>query len=161
MKMRRTRTTIARATLATLLTVGLAATVTAAEGLQFKTELLGTNEVPSADPDGRGRAEVTIDVEGGTVCFDVSVKDTGTPNRAHIHVGAAGGNGGIVVPFFELVGQPGDALNDVLEDKGRAQGCVTADPVLLAQIAANPAGYYVNLHNARFPGGAVRGQLDD
>ena len=28
-------------------------------------------------------------------------------------------------------------------------------------IAANPAGYYVNLHNARFPGGAARGQLED
>ncbi len=37
---------------------------------------------------------------------------------------------------------------------------MTADPAVLAQIEANPSGYYVNLHNARFPGGAIRGQLD-
>jgi hypothetical protein len=30
---------------------------------------------------------------------------------------------------------------------------------LIGEIAANPSGYYVNLHNARFPGGAIRGQL--
>jgi hypothetical protein len=34
---------------------------------------------------------------------------------------------------------------------------VAAD--LLEAIAADPAGYYVNLHNPRFPGGAIRGQL--
>ena len=38
---------------------------------------------------------------------------------------------------------------------------MTADPALLAQIVANPAAYYVNLHNTRFPGGAVRCQLEE
>ena len=161
MRIRGTRAIFIRASLAAVLVIGLAATVSASQGLRFKTQLLGSNEVPSADPDGHGRARVTIDVAAGQVCFDIRVADTGTPNRAHIHTGTAGNNGGIVVPFFELVGAPTNPLNETLEDNGRAEGCVTAAPELLAQIAANPDAYYVNLHNARFPGGAVRGQLDD
>jgi hypothetical protein len=129
--------------------------------------LSGAQEVPPADPDGSGKAEVEIDVEAGQVCFDIkSLSDTGTPNRGHIHAGAAGVNGPIVVPFFELripPADPGapasDPRNDALED-GRLQDCVSADPAVLAQIVANPAGYYVNVHNARFPGGSLRCQLE-
>jgi hypothetical protein len=32
-------------------------------------------------------------------------------------------------------------------------------PSLFAEILANPPGYYFNIHNADFPGGAIRGQL--
>jgi hypothetical protein len=37
---------------------------------------------------------------------------------------------------------------------------VSGDPAVLSQIVANPAGYYVNVHNARFPGGSLRCQLE-
>ena len=129
--------------------------------------LSGAQEVPPADPDGSGKAVVMIDVEAGEVCFDIkSLSETGTPNRGHIHAGAAGVNGPIVVPFFELripPADPGapatDPRNDALES-GRLQDCVPGDPATLALIVANPAGYYVNVHNARFPGGSLRCQLE-
>jgi hypothetical protein len=126
---------------------------------RLRAELAGTNELPATDPDARGRAKVELDVVGGEVCFSVRFDATGTPNRGHIHVGDATQNGGIVVPLFELVGMPADARNDALEE-GRLEGCVPAAPALLQAIADNPGGYYVNLHNARFPGGAARGQLE-
>ena len=126
--------------------------------------LTGAQEVPvAADPDGSGKAKVHIDVAGGEVCFDVKLDDTGAPNRGHIHSGAAGVNGPIVVTFFELRvtdTQPAsDPRNDALED-GRLQDCVPGDPTILADIVAHPDLYYVNVHNARFPAGSMRCQLE-
>ena len=126
-------------------------------------DLSGANEVPPADPDGDGKADVEWEVNGDEVCFDVKFDDIGTPNRGHIHAGVAGVNGGIVVTFFELIGMPADPRNDEMEE-GRLEDCVVPDgPTRRCwqTIAANPANYYVNLHNARFPGGATRGQLED
>ena len=151
--------------------VGLLATGSVASAKQtavtLTARLSGAQEVPAADPDGSGKAFVMIDVEAGEVCFDIkSLSDVGTPNRGHIHEGVAGVNGGIVVPFFELripPADPGapatDPRNDALES-GRLQDCVPGDPAVLARIVANPAGFYVNVHNARFPGGALRCQLE-
>ncbi|HSL75864.1 MAG TPA: CHRD domain-containing protein, partial [Candidatus Limnocylindrales bacterium] len=141
------RSVIARAGLIAVLVVGLAATVSAAEGLRFKTDLLSTNELSAHDADGRGKATVRIDAAAGTVCFDLSFRDSGTPNRAHIHVGDASTAGGIVVPFFDIhtTDKVLDPRHDELESKGRTEGCVAADPALLETIASNPDGYYVNL----------------
>jgi len=36
---------------------------------------------------------------------------------------------------------------------------VTVDATVAAAILAHPKGYYVNVHTAAFPNGAVRGQL--
>ena len=37
--------------------------------------------------------------------------------------------------------------------------CVAVEPDTLKAIVAAPEGYYVNVHSAAFPKGAVRGQL--
>jgi hypothetical protein len=149
-----------------LLSTGSVATASQTT-VTLTARLSGAQEVPPADPDGSGKAEVHIDVAAGEVCFDIkSLADTQTPNRGHIHEGAAGINGPIVVPFFELripPAEPGapasDPRNDELES-GRLQDCVSADSAVLQRIVDNPAGYYVNVHNARFPGGSLRCQLE-
>ncbi|MET0273293.1 MAG: CHRD domain-containing protein [Phenylobacterium sp.] len=97
------------------------------------------------DADGSGTASVKID--GAEVCYDLSVKDIAPATMAHIHKGAAGANGPVVVPF-----KAPDA-------SGKVAACATANPDAVKDILANPAGYYVNVHNADFPGGAIRGQL--
>jgi hypothetical protein len=112
-------------------------------------DLRGSNEVPAADPDGRAVAVVRI--QGNQVTFALAWRGIAQPSAGHIHVGAAGANGAVVVPFF------GGA---VPANINAVTGSVTvADPAVLAAIVANPTGYYANLHNAEFPGGAVRGQL--
>lgn len=114
----------------------------------FAADLKGANEVPPADPDGSGFAIVRI--ADNQICFTTAWAAIAAPTAGHIHVGAAGVNGPIRVGFF------GTAIPVGLHT---ITGCLNADPAVLAGIVANPAGHYVNLHNAQFPGGAIRGQL--
>lgn len=126
-------------------TVGSGAAAVAA-AKPYLADLSGANEVPPADPDGRGTAAVTIDVATGEICVDMRVSNITTAVAAHIHRGAAGVNGPVVVPL-------------TAPNTTSAQ-CVTASPVpLAAEIAANPGGFYVNVHTADYPNGAIRGQL--
>jgi hypothetical protein len=118
-------------------------------------KLSGANEVAApggpavADPDGKGVALVRI--KGNRVSFSVSFSGIGAATLGHIHEGQAGANGAVKVPLF------GTALPATVT---AAAGAVTVDDATLAKsIRTNPAGFYVNLHSAQFPGGAVRGQL--
>lgn len=110
--------------------------------------LLGENEIPPADPDGRGAANVIIH-EGSQLCFGLSVTGIDSPVAAHVHRGTKHENGPVVVPLTP----PSSG------DPGASSGCVAAASELLAEILTKPADFYVNVHSAAFPGGAVRGQL--
>lgn len=66
---------------------------------------------------------------------------------AHIHEAPPGVAGPVVVPLAAPV-------------DGLVNGCVPVDLDLAADIVNNPMDYYVNVHNAPFPAGALRGQLE-
>jgi len=109
--------------------------------------LTGAAEVPSpGDADGTGTAILTADLISHTVCYTLVTENIDTPTAGHIHEGAAGASGDAVIPLF---GDSADA----------AEGCATFSSEIATAILANPAGYYVNIHNAEFPSGAIRGQL--
>lgn len=116
-------------------------------GRPLSTTLTGAAEVPGpGDPDGRGTATITLNQGQGKVCFEIAVSDIAAPTAAHIHEAPATGSGPVVVGLFMGAGS---ALS----------GCVSANRAEIAEIAATPSDYYVNVHNAEFPAGAVRGQL--
>ena len=146
--MRITRSALALLSLATLLLASLAfAGATMAGGRPFTTELLGANERPNpGDPDGSGSAWVSLNPGTGEVCYAYSVSNVAPLLAAHIHRATADVAGPVVIPL-----PPTSATG--------GSGCVTADRDLLIEILKNPAGYYVNVHNAKYPPGALRGQL--
>ena len=117
-------------------------------GKGFTAQMSGANETPAGDPDGTGTALVRLNLTEGLVCFHLTVANIDKPVAAHIHRGAAGVAGPVVVPFVAP-----DATS------GQSKGCVSADPALIQEIQSNPSGFYVNVHTGPFPGGAVRGQL--
>ncbi len=126
-------------------TVGTGAAA-AATAHPYIAQLTGANEFPTVgDPDGIGTAAVTINAVTGEVCVDLRVANITTATAAHIHTGAAGAAGAILVPLTAPT--PTSAT------------CATITPGEAAGIVANPAGFYVNVHNADFAGGAIRGQL--
>jgi hypothetical protein len=113
----------------------------------------GANEVNAAGGnagDLDGRAVEVLRIQGDQACFATRWANISAPVAHHIHVGAAGVNGAIQVPFF------GTAIPATIN---AIAGCVTADATLLQTIVAKPTGFYVNLHTADFPAGATRGQL--
>jgi hypothetical protein len=113
------------------------------------TQLTGAAEAPGpGDPDGRGQAVVRLDARAGTVCFKVTAKDVAGTTAGHIHEAPAGEAGPIRVGLFM------SASTDT-----KRRGCVDVDPAVVREILADPSDYYVNVHNAEFPGGALRGQL--
>ncbi len=127
-----------------LLAVGaVAAPSYAADGgRRFNVSLTGAAEVPGpGDPDASGTAMLRLNPDQGTVCYELgNAMGIDPESAAHIHEGAAGTNGGVVV-FL---------------DSG---GCAEANRATILEIFRNPANYYVNVHTAAFPGGAIRGQL--
>ncbi len=114
----------------------------------------GTNNAIVGDPNGRGEVYVFgIDGDPNTLCYVLLVDKIEPATAAHIHEGAAGTNGppvaNLAAPF------DGDAADCLTE--GETGKFPTGEKV--ADILANPADYYVNVHNATYPGGAIRGQL--
>jgi hypothetical protein len=115
--------------------------------VELFSSMTGKNEVPKGDADGRGG--VTATVWRGKVCVAMVVKLIDKPAAAHIHRGVAGKNGPVVVPLTApATGNP-----------GAASTCVAVPTKTANAILANPRGYYVNVHTAKFAGGAIRGQL--
>jgi CHRD domain len=97
---------------------------------------------------GSGTARLQLNPDQQTICSMIHVTGIALPaTAAHIHQGAAGINGPIVVHL--------PAPNAA----GVSTGCTHAPRTLIAAIMQQPAGYYVNVHNAPYPEGAVRGQL--
>ena len=106
------------------------------------------------DPNGRGEAYVFgIDGDPTTLCYVLTVAKIAPATAAHIHEAPAGVNGPIVVNLAAPA--DGDAADCVSESEGGA--FPTGETA--AEILSNPSGYYVNVHNGDYPGGAIRGQL--
>lgn len=116
-------------------------------GTGINVELSGAAEIPGpGDPDGRGFAEISIVGRFDRLCYELTVHDIELATAAHIHRGAAG-----------VAGPPVAALDAPAD--GESSGCMRLEAGLASEIERNPAGFYVNVHNAAFPAGAIRGQL--
>jgi hypothetical protein len=149
----RTKLAVGSAIAATALVWAAVASPASAKNTQLAGTMSGAQEVPGpGDPDGAGTAEIDVKTKPGKknakVCFALNWTSIDQAVAAHIHQGAAGADGPIVVPLFEsAAGLTG------------ATGCVKTKSKTAKQIAKSPAGFYVNVHTAAFPAGAIRGQL--
>jgi hypothetical protein len=127
--------------------------------VKFIITLTALNPVTGAvtgDPDGSGKAEFAFDTEQGTVCYELEVEGISEP------VEPAPGLGSAHIHSLPLGGIAVDLEADFEPDKSdefKASGCVEVDSALLQAIVEHPDQYYVNIHNAEFPGGALSGLL--
>ena len=118
-------------------------------GRPFSTQLTGTAEVPGpGDPDGSGTATITVNPGQEEVCWTIEAEGIQLPaTGAHIHEGAVGEAGDVVVPLT-----PPD-------ESGFSSGCAEVSREVALDILKNSENYYINVHTTDFPNGAIRGQL--
>ena len=128
-----------------------------------------TSSAMVGDPNGRGEFYVfqidsTAAVDNSRVlCYNLQVKRIGElelaplpgSRMAHIHKGKFGENGPVVA---NLAWPQNGQAADCLDARVRPAQFPMGDGVV-AEILANPGDFYVNVHNAEFRAGAVRGQL--
>lgn len=110
--------------------------------------LTGANEVPATASTGGGYAFGDAQPDGSFTGGALVSGLTGPVQMAHVHQGAAGTNGPVILPATSISTIGDQTFIDF-------QGTLTAD-----QQAALAAGeLYVNVHTDAFPDGEVRGQL--
>jgi hypothetical protein len=111
---------------------------------ELSAKLLGKTEVPKGSPTAHGIVNLDLKAAGGKVCWTFDIAGVRKPTAAHIHKASIGKAGPVVVPL-------GAAY--------KAKGCTKAPTKMIEAIEAHPNAYYVNVHNAQYPAGAIRGQL--
>jgi len=133
----------AKTAIAVAFALALGAGTAQAVIVNYTVGLLGTNEVSGGDLDSFGTALLTIDTDTNSISWNITVFNMDPLTVDHIHQGAAGVNGPVVIDFASsLIGGP------------------IIDPDV-ANVLANPAGFYVNVHSTTSPGGAMRGQVPE
>ncbi len=116
--------------------------------VKLKAAATGANEgAGNGSPTGSASGNFIVSVSRGTFCYNITSKGMIGTNGVHIHKGAVGADGPVVILMnFKRFNKPGNV-------------CVKASPAILSAIAMSPGAYYFNLHTPAFPAGAVRGQL--
>jgi len=96
---------------------------------------------------GSAAGKFVLDTKKNTLCYSVTTMGLIGVSEAHIHAGAMGVDGTDVVGLLPA------------KFNTKTATCVKVAAKVLGDIAMNPSMYYFNVHTAKFPDGAVRGQL--
>ena len=161
--------------LVTASALAIAATTVIAQGdgngsNHVKASLNGFQENPSIVTAGNGTLDLRIDAAAQTIAYELTYSDLegGPATAAHIHIASRGVNGGVSA-FLCGDGAPpcpgaGGTVSGVIAPGdviGPAAQGVEAG-ALDKLVEAIRAGHtYANVHNERWPGGEIRGQINN
>jgi hypothetical protein len=120
-------------------------TSAATEVQTLELVLTGDTEVPG--PGSAGTAEATLTYDGDELCVTGDTTDVGALIGGHVHAGLVGESGAIMID-----------LGIETDGDGPFEGCATVGAEG-GVVLVDPTSYYLNLHTAEFPEGAVRAQL--
>ena len=128
--------------LATVIVPGGAAV---AQVPQHTVTLTGAREAPGPG-DSNGRGQFSWSLDGQRLCYLLSATRIGPAAAAHIHRGGAG----VAGPVRIELRPPAPSAS---------AACVTVASGLATALREHPRRFYVNVHTAPFPNGAIRAQL--
>jgi hypothetical protein len=104
-------------------------------------------EALRGDRNGFGNSDFRLTLGSRKLCYLVETDDIAEPTAIHIHRGAYGTTGPIVLTL-----KP--------RHDGESRGCASMPQDMIAEFKVQPADFYVDIHNVEYPEGALRGQLE-
>ena len=153
-----------RATVLLAITALLALPAVALAAEEFTADLTADAEVPAPDvPDdyaGSGSARVTISDDESSVDYEIRYEGlTQPPLAGHIHYGAEGEAGGILLTLEHGDGPGGPVFVGTVTQAHFT--AVEGGPQTFAEAltAIRDGDTYINLHTEKNPAGEIRGQL--
>jgi CHRD domain len=112
----------------------------------YTVHMTGSQDVPKGSPKGKGTFRYQLVTNSSLLCYSIAWSGIDAPYADHVHQGARGMEGPVVIPLSTHA-------------PIAHSGCVKVKKSLLDTIKKNPSAYYVNVHTKKYPGGAIRGQL--
>jgi hypothetical protein len=146
----------------------------------YRTHLSGKEEVPVRETRAQGQAIFQISRDGASISYKLIVANIENVFQAHIHIGAVGANGPVVVWLYPSTAPVAGPLGAGRMNGVIAEGTITGadlvgmlagQPLSALIDAINAGNTYVNVHTndgvaptntgpGDFPGGEIRGQID-
>jgi len=110
--------------------------------------LTGSQEVPPVSTPGSGSATLTLDTDSNELSWDIIFSNlTASPTAAHFHAPAPiGSNAGVQIDIASISGLTSPLI-------GTATVTDTQESGILNGL------WYINIHTSTFPGGEIRGQV--
>jgi hypothetical protein len=126
----------------------------------YAAELRGATEVPPNASTAFGSAFVLLDLVNNNILWEVNANGIASPTASHIHRGALGTSGQIIINFATSAAQiTGGRTSGSTTIAAQQTANLTPADLTALGTASTANGYYVNVHSTAFPGGEIRGQL--
>lgn len=165
----------------TLLIAALATAGGGTSNFDAKEGLIGYQEVPAVSTSGGGSFTARLNSDGTAIDWTLSYGLEGAVQQSHIHFGQRAVNGGITVFLCTNLGNGPAGTQPCPAAPATIEGTIDADdvsPNIPATAAARTQGLntgefdelvralragaaYTNVHSTTWPGGEIRGQLND
>ena len=119
-----------------------------AQRVETRVNLSGVQEVPVVNTGAAGYGNITVDDNSRAIGGSVTTKGLVGATAAHIHEGAPGTNGPVIIPLTRV----SDTVWTV------PAGAVLTEAQMNSYRAGN---LYINVHTEKYKGGEIRGQIKD
>lgn len=135
---------------------------------EYEATLSGEPHGVETEASGEATFEVEAHEDGMDAHYELTVENICDVTQAHIHLGAEGEDGPIVVWLYPEEGMEPELVEGLFSGT-LAEGTITEDDFVgewegadfeTARETVETGGAYVNVHTEEHPGGEIRGQIE-